>query len=67
VKVEMTAAELEEWHQFEGMKQGDKEPNIASTASARIFGNISNSAKYNCNDTTWLIDSGASRHMDGSF
>jgi hypothetical protein len=63
----MTATELEEWHQFKGMKQGDKESNIASTASAGIGGNISNSAKYNCNDTPCLIDSVASRHMVGSY
>ena len=67
IKVEMTATELEEWHEFKGMKKGDKEPNQAATASAKIYGNTSSSTKYNCNDAPWLIDSGASRHMAGSY
>jgi hypothetical protein len=67
IRVEMTAAELEEWQQFKGMKQGAKGPNQAATASTEICGNISNSTKYNCNDAPWLIDSGASRHMAGSY
>lgn len=38
VQVEMTADELEKWQQFKEMKQGDKEPYQAATASAEICG-----------------------------
>ena len=68
----MTADEWERWCQFKGLSLGEKSSAEASTspavaASANFGGKNSNTLKHKLCDTTWLIDSGASRHMTGSY
>lgn len=67
ITVQMTADELRKWYQFKEMKQSDKRSREAATVSADLFGNNSASSEGNCSDKPWLIDSGASRHMAGSY
>ncbi|XP_071681833.1 uncharacterized protein [Lolium perenne] len=71
MKVDMTVDEWERWSQFKGLSLGEKSSAQASTslttASANFGGNNSNTLKNKLFDATWLIDSGASRHMAGSY
>ena len=67
ITVQMTADEFKKWCQFKCMRKGDKESCEATTISAGYYGNVSTFAKSSCNGTPWLVDSGASRHMVGSY
>ena len=49
------------------MKQKDKENCEQIASSAGQCGNISTSVKPRYKGSPWLIDSGASRHMAGSY
>ena len=67
VTVRMTMDELEKWYKFKGMKQDDTKICEAAAISDGHCGNISAFEESARNGTQWLIDSGASRHMAGSY
>ena len=72
MRVEMSVDDWEKWRQFKGMciedKQSTEASNASTSAAATNFGgNISRTLSYKTNDIPWLIDSGASRHMSGSY
>ena len=69
MSVEMTAEDWEKWSQFKGLSLGDK-PTVeapTSAALANFGGNNSRTMKYKSINAPWLLDSGASRHMAGSY
>ena len=67
ITVQMTADELKKWCQFKCIRKGDKEFCESTVVSAGYYRNIPTSAEFSCNATPWLVDSGASRHMVGSY
>ena len=69
MSVEMTAEDWEKWCQFKGLSLGDK-PTVdapTSAALANFGGNNSHTVIDKSIDAPWLLDSGASRHMAGSY
>lgn len=63
VSVRMTAEDMVKWHWFKKMSSSENFSKEAPV-SAGPWTNASNSAS---GDRPWLIDSGASRHMVGSY
>lgn len=62
VTVQMTVDDMKKWYQVKGTEHVDKKICETAAVSARHCSNGSDRK-----GTPWLIDSGASRHMDGSY
>jgi hypothetical protein len=72
VNVEMTAEEFVKWKQFKRMglhkKSSTEAPNTSAyAASTNSYGSVSKVVSNDQSCVPWLIDSGASRHMVGSY
>jgi hypothetical protein len=72
VNVEMTADDWEKWSQFKRMSLIDKQSieapaTSASAASTNFGGKNPYTLQSEYTNAPWLIDSGASRHMAGSY
>jgi hypothetical protein len=72
VNVEMTVDDFVKWQKFKRMNLNknssmDAPPISASATSASSCGNVSKVVSNDQSVVPWLIDSGASRHMAGSY
>ncbi|XP_047069663.1 uncharacterized protein LOC124677745 isoform X2 [Lolium rigidum] len=73
VTVRMTVDDLEKWYQFKnwyqvkGTEHGDKKMCEVAAVCAKHCSNISTHVWSDRKGAPWLIDSGASRHMAGSY
>lgn len=67
-----TAEEFVKWQQFKRMSLNKRSSTVApatsaSATSTNSYGNVPKVVSNNQSIVPWLIDSGASRHMVGSY